>query len=85
MALGVLSKTREADWSAAVTGHVGPDAPEELDGIVFVAIARRGGDDDSASEIVIEKRARLSRHSRAERIVEAATMVLSELTVSLSE
>lgn len=41
MAQGVLSKTPEADWSAAITGHLGPNAPAELDGLVFIGIARR--------------------------------------------
>ncbi len=42
MALGVLNKTPEATLSAAVTGHLGPDAPEELDGVVYLACALRG-------------------------------------------
>ena len=28
--------------AAAVTGHLGPDAPAELDGVVFIAVAWRG-------------------------------------------
>lgn len=42
MALGVLEKTPEATISAAVTGHLGPDAPKELDGVVYLACALRG-------------------------------------------
>lgn len=41
MAVGSLSFTPEATWSLAVVGHFGPDAPEELDGKIFVSIARR--------------------------------------------
>jgi len=41
LALSVLRKTPEANWSAAVTGHLGPNAPPESDGLVFVAIMQR--------------------------------------------
>ncbi len=41
MATGVLKRTREADLAASVTGHLGPDAPPELDGVIYVAVARR--------------------------------------------
>ncbi len=43
MALGVLDRTPEANLSAAITGHLGPGAPPEKDGIVYVAVARRAG------------------------------------------
>jgi len=42
MAASVLKKTPEADVSISVTGHLGPRAPAELDGQVFISIARRG-------------------------------------------
>jgi len=41
MATRVLDLTPEADVSGAVTGHLGPGAPPELDGVVYIAIARR--------------------------------------------
>ena len=41
MATRVLKLTPEADISAAVTGHLGPGAPPELDGVAYIAIARR--------------------------------------------
>lgn len=41
MATRVLDLTPEADISAAVTGHLGPGAPSELDGVVFIAVAWR--------------------------------------------
>jgi PncC family amidohydrolase len=41
MAARVLDLTPEADISAAVTGHLGPGAPPELDGVVYIVIARR--------------------------------------------
>ena len=42
MAEGVLRITPEADLAASVTGHLGPDAPEPLDGLMFTAVAIRG-------------------------------------------
>jgi nicotinamide-nucleotide amidase len=42
MAEGVLAITPHADIAGAVTGHLGPGAPPEQDGLVYVAFARRG-------------------------------------------
>ena len=44
MALGVLDCTPEATLSAAITGHLGPGAPPEKDGVVYVAVAKRDGE-----------------------------------------
>lgn len=41
MTAGVLDRTPYADLAAAVTGHLGPDAPTELDGQVYIAIQTR--------------------------------------------
>jgi PncC family amidohydrolase len=41
MAAGVLERTPEAELSAAITGHLGPHAPVELDGVIWMAVARR--------------------------------------------
>jgi nicotinamide-nucleotide amidase len=41
MARGVLELTPEAGIGVSVTGHLGPEAPPDLDGQVFVAIAER--------------------------------------------
>ncbi len=41
MAARVLGLTPEADIAASVTGHLGPGAPPELDGVVFIAVALR--------------------------------------------
>lgn len=42
MALGALAHTPEADIAAAITGHFGPNAPTELDGLIWMAVAKRG-------------------------------------------
>jgi len=41
MAERVLQRTPEADFAASVTGHLGPNAPEGMDGLVFIATASR--------------------------------------------
>ncbi len=41
MAMGVLRLTPEANLAVSVTGHLGPDAPSNQDGIVFVGLLQR--------------------------------------------
>ncbi|MHB8969891.1 MAG: CinA family protein [Pirellulaceae bacterium] len=41
MASGVLGRTSEADVAASITGHLGPDAPPDSDGTVWVGTAYR--------------------------------------------
>jgi PncC family amidohydrolase len=41
MATGALRATPHADVAAAVTGYLGPDAPPSLDGVIYVALAKR--------------------------------------------
>src|SRR5687768_4126344 len=38
----VLEKTPEATIAASVTGHLGPNAPKRLDGVVHIAVRWRG-------------------------------------------
>lgn len=44
MARGVLERTPEAQLSAVITGHLGPQAPHGQDGLIFVGIGRRKGE-----------------------------------------
>lgn len=80
MALGVLKITPEADWSAAVTGHLGPSAPPGFDGLVFVALAERtaAGPVDHAPQRHLLKTA-----ERVQRQEEAAALVLKTLWQAL--
>ena len=41
MAERVLALTPEADFAVSITGHLGPNAPNGLDGVVYVGVARR--------------------------------------------
>ena len=76
MARQVLDRTPEATIAMAVTGHLGPNAPPPLDGVVFMAIAWRDAE-------VLESRTdrlRLAANGRSSRQREAAARVLGEST-----
>jgi nicotinamide-nucleotide amidase len=82
MAANVLKITPEADLAAAVTGHLGPNAPPKLDGLVFVAVVRRAK--ERVARDVVVKRLRCRRDaSRVERqrwvIAQVLMMVAYEL------
>jgi nicotinamide mononucleotide (NMN) deamidase PncC len=49
LAEAILARTPEATVAAAITGHLGPGSPAELDGKVFCAVVRRR-DVDSLSK-----------------------------------
>lgn len=46
MAEGALRRTPEARIAVSITGHLGPEAPAELDGLAFIGLARRGDKSD---------------------------------------
>ncbi|MDA7906985.1 CinA family protein [bacterium] len=73
MAVGVLAKTPEADLALSITGHLGPGAPESMDGLVFVGIARREQWDGPATDVI---RHVLVTKERLVRQREAASFVL---------
>jgi nicotinamide-nucleotide amidase len=73
MALGVLQRTPEADLAASITGHLGPDAPADVDGLVYIGLARREG---GQSVVVSVTRHHLARASRIARQQEAAGLVI---------
>ncbi|HUQ69738.1 MAG TPA: CinA family protein [Planctomycetaceae bacterium] len=47
MARGVLSHTPEAQVSAAITGHLGPNAPADQDGLIWMCVAMKRDDGPS--------------------------------------
>lgn len=73
MASGVLEKTPEADVALSITGHLGPGAPEDMDGLVFVGVARRGKKLNPATDVV---RSVLTSEGRLVRQREAASLVM---------
>jgi nicotinamide-nucleotide amidase len=75
MAWGVLQETREADLAVSITGHLGPDAPATLDGIVWLGTVRRHAgriDGPRTMRHVLNNTLRVSRQR------EAATLVLRQ-------
>ena len=81
MVRGILQSTPEADLAAAVTGHLGPGAPVNDDGLVYVAIARRS-ELNQQSQIPVEQ-LQLRSSTRVARQREAAERVLDSLLVKL--
>ena len=75
MAGGALASTPEADVSASITGHLGPGAPDGFDGLVFIGTGTRKGDAVST----VAARFQLNTSTRADRQVEAAELVISQL------
>lgn len=41
MALGIMVKCPESNWGMAIVGHLGPDAPANKDGVIYISIIRR--------------------------------------------
>lgn len=47
----LLATTPQATIAAAITGHFGPGAPAELDGVIFLAAISRGKPEGASHEI----------------------------------
>lgn len=88
MATRVLDLTPEADISAAVTGHLGPGAPAELDGVVFIAVAWRMTENKQRKPMVATKVVRYQCHTSDERLArqkEVVEQVLLQLEMVLEK
>lgn len=82
MARLVLQRTPEANWAAAITGHLGPNAPVELDGHVFVSLARsQAGAEDV--ELIAGRKFALESVLRVPRQIEAAQTLLRWLLAEI--
>jgi nicotinamide mononucleotide (NMN) deamidase PncC len=75
MAMGALVETPEADWAASVTGHLGPAAPPDQDGLVFVGVANRDFTGQCVNVVTVREY-RLIASERIARQREAACRVL---------
>ncbi len=75
MAKAVLIKTPEADFSVAITGHLGPGVDAKLDGIVYVSVANRATEQTPLTTT----RHRLTGSNRKERQAESACIALEQL------
>ena len=81
MATGVLVQTPEADIALSIVGHLGPDAPVDIDGVVFVGIATRESDQSTAGTVT---RHTLDASDREARQIEAARLVLQHAIQAIS-
>lgn len=72
MAVRLLDTCPEADWAVAVTGHLGPGAPEDKDGKVFFSLLGR----IDTKAVVERAELELSEKQRIPRQMEAATRLI---------
>ncbi len=79
LAKRVLAQTSEANLAVAVTGHLGPDAPAELDGTVYIGVLWRGQQVADAAVRAV----RLIATDRVQRQQEATSVVLCDATRAL--
>jgi PncC family amidohydrolase len=84
MATTILERTPFADLSAAVTGHLGPDAPAEFDGVVFIAVKARDEPAQIERHFLAAEQGVTPQELRAWRQVRAAEIVLRSIVASLS-
>ncbi|MGB7343284.1 MAG: nicotinamide-nucleotide amidohydrolase family protein [Pirellulaceae bacterium] len=70
---GALQHCTEATIALAITGHLGPNAPGDMDGVVFVACQTK------AMQSPIERRFTLKSQTRMDRQQEAAWKAFAEL------
>ncbi|MEM6469259.1 MAG: CinA family protein [Planctomycetota bacterium] len=75
MAMGALQQTPHADLALAVTGHLGPNAPADLDGCIFLAICKRD-ERPSIHQVQLTKSNRMARQREA-------TLALFKLLISM--
>ena len=80
LAAAVLNATPEADLALAVTGHLGPNAPKRLDGIVYFQIGLRHEND--MPQHLVSSRARypatMTRQQRQRGALEEALKMLGD-------
>lgn len=79
MARGVLQKTPHATMAASITGHLGPRAPLELDGIAWSTVALRRGSDISLESRRFALHFSDSRPATGEDLPNSTTVVEDEL------
>ncbi len=74
MALNSLQQTGTATLAASITGHLGPGAPAELDGQIFVGVALGGISGQLPTTLVVQRR--LEPAGREQRQQQAADFLL---------
>lgn len=81
IASGVLKNTKEATISLGITGHLGPGAPQDQDGQIYLSVWIRNAAD--LTEVDASQHA-LTTLDRASRQQEAACLALELLKARLS-
>jgi nicotinamide mononucleotide (NMN) deamidase PncC len=84
MVIGSLAATPEADLAASVTGHLGPDAPPDQDGLVYIGMAERDVTSGLADAAAV-RRHRLTSQGRLARQREAVGLTLDLLIDHFAE
>lgn len=85
MCRGVLDKTPEADVAASVTGHLGPDAPPDLDGVVYIGVVFRNAPKAHVVRRKLSDNEPENGTKRSVRQREAAAFVLKELLDAMKQ
>ena len=95
MAKEILDRTPEAQVAASITGHLGPDAPKRLDGLVYAAIVLSPQLGDDGLKTVVKKQRLLASEGpatgragetlRSRRQIAAAVLVLSTVSAILEK
>lgn len=87
MCRGVLDRTPEASLAAAITGHLGPNAPEGLDGVVYIGLVFRSTAPATAPATVqrhlLSAQTEVAERQRPVRQQEAAVLVLQSILAEL--
>jgi PncC family amidohydrolase len=81
MVEGVLRLTPEADCAVSITGHLGPESPPDLDGVVIIGLAVR--DVGSQAVDITVYRHNLTTRDRVQRQHEATVVALRQLNQAL--
>ena len=81
MARQALSSTSEANLAAAITGHLGPDSTDNLDGQVFVVVCESRSGESVERSFVHQ----LRTESRAARQFESVELFLEDICSFLKE
>ncbi|WP_437228691.1 CinA family protein [Planctomicrobium sp. SH661] len=84
MCLGALQRTPEAELAASITGHLGPNAPAELDGVVYIGVAFRSRPAWVQRRTLTVSEASAEHSLRHLRQREAGTLVLQAVLSALS-
>ncbi len=84
MAVNILEMTEEADFSAAITGHLGPGIDPKIDGILFISLAIKQPA-KSHCKVIHRFSGGLSASDRIQRQLESAAIMLEQCIMHLME